>query len=657
MWFKKIIIFPLFLFFFLVTTYIGLGKEIKILEGHRAPISDFTIDTTKDTIVSLDYEGKIKLWSLKSYKVLKNFTIYNAPYFTEIDISPSNRYIALSGDEAVWVYDTIKRSVIIKINGIESKGVFINNRYLTYLRDGYINILDINKQKITEKIDFPYSPPNFLTLSFNKKFMALCNEEYIIIVDLNHRKIIRKIASEALSFSFLGNNRFIFLSKGKILLDNIKGKRPKSLNLDITNINYISGSPYGERIVVLTNSEIYIYKLKGSTFKKESYKKFGIIQKWLFIDEKRGVFLSIGANQLTIVSVKNLSAISNLGGYALPVDKIRFSHSGKFLAIGLRNEETYLFRICNLKDLSFIKKDFFSSSIDFELSKTKDKVAILDSSYDLYIYNLKTGKVEKIIQDVREELLLYRKDLIYTFFEYSNLGIYNTKDGSFNSVNLNSMPFLRPYISRKGFMAILGEDGNIWIYNEKGENIKKISLPDKVKEKLQAEELGITIPRVVFTNNRGNFILSIPEEDGFFIEKIEHFKVIKKLRLKGSIIGAIDNKYLLEEVISKTGEVIVNLLDNQFKKITSIKMGEGLISSYDYFKNYIVIGDQCGNIKFIRLKDMATLTIKIFSDGNFIIYNDKGEFFAGKGIEKYVELTKNEMQRLYKKDVAKNFFK
>ncbi len=205
----------------------------------------------------------------------------------------------------------------------------------------------------------------------------------------------------------------------------------------------------------------------------------------------------------------------------------------------------------------------------------------------------------------------------------------------------------------------MGEDGNIWIYSKNDQEAKKIILPDEVKEKLQAEEIGITIPTVVFTGKMGELILSIPEEKGFTIEKIENFRSKEKLKMEGPIIGAIEKgKYYLQEVTSEdTGKVVVNILTNRFKKIKTIEMDDALISSYDYAKGFLIIGDYGGTTKIVKLRDMKSLTIKIFADGNWIIMDDKGKFSASEGIEKYLNISKEEVTKHLKKDIMVDFFK
>ncbi len=653
----------IYLFLFLVLFLIffsnkGIAKDIEIFEGHRAPISDFTLTSDIRELVSLDSEGKVKFWSLDTYKVIKEFCIYNAPYFTHIDISDTKRYIALSGDEIVWIFDTIKKRVVLKINGTESKGLFIQDEKLLYLRDGYINILDLrDKKHRIKKIRFPYVPPDGIVLSPSKRYLSLYGDSYLIIFDLEKGKIIQKTNGKFIGFSFLGDKRFISYTKGMLLLSDMKGNQVPTLHLE--KIEYLKGSPDGKYLFTSSENTLSLYKIEGESLKKLAQKNFGPIQKWIFLKKDISAFLLLGSNEITLVSVYDFSAIANLGGYSLPVDKVKFSHLGNFLLAGLKDGDNYLFRMYSIKNHSFITSDLFSSCIDFEASTTSNKVALLDSNYDLYIYNLKTLKIEKVIPEVREELLLFRKNIVYTFFGYNNLGIYNVENGEFESVNLNTMPFLHPTVSVEGNIATLGEDGNIWIYSKNDQEAKKIILPDEVKEKLQAEEIGITIPTVVFTGKRGELILSIPEEKGFTIEKIENFRSKEKLKMEGPIIGAIEKgKYYLQEVTSEdTGKVVVNILTNRFKKIKTIEMDDALISSYDYAKGFLIIGDYGGTTKIVKLRDMKSLTIKIFADGNWIIMDDKGKFSASEGIEKYLNISKEEVTKHLKKDIMVDFFK
>ena len=327
------------------------------------------------------------------------------------------------------------------------------------------------------------------------------------------------------------------------------------------------------------------------------------------------------------------------------------------MALGFKDKESYIIRVYDMQRIRPVESDVFSSLIDFEISKTDDRIGILSPDYELYIYNLRENSVEKVVEDVKEELLLFRKKWVYTFFGYNNLGIYNIDNNSFDNLNLNSMPFLHPTISNSGTIATLGEDGNIWIYTKDKKDAKKIELPDDVKERLQAEELGINIPQVAFTEKKGELLLSIPEGDEFTIEKIENFKSKKKWKAKGPIIGTIDKgKYYLQTVFNK-GKTTLFILDRDFKKIKEIEIGEGLVSSYTYAKGILVVGDYCGNVKFIKIKNMETLVAKVFNDGNWIIINDKGEFFGSKSIDKYLSLTKEELDKRYKKDIMKKFFK
>ncbi len=654
---KNIITVIIILCILLYFSSIGLSEPIKIFEGHYSPISDFTITYDKNTLISLDSEGKIKFWSLNSYKVINELHLYNAPYFLSIDVSQSSRYLALSGSEILWIYDVVKKKVISKLNGVESIGLFIGDDTLLYLRDGYINMVTLDDKALSKKIRFPYTPPDFISVSPLKRFLALGSNEYLMIYDLERGKLIRKIKRDILSFSFLGDKRFIFQAKDGIYIDNINGRTPALLPIKIHSISYIEGSPYKKRFVVSTEEKLILYTIEGGKVKEEFSKEFESIQKWIYINDKKSAFLPVGANEIAVVSTPDLSAIANLGGYSLPVDKVEFSPSGRFLALGFKDKESYIIKVYDMQKTQLLESDVFSSLIDFEISKTDDRIGILSPDYELYIYNLKKNSVEKVIEEVKEELLLFRKKWLYTFFGYSNLGIYNIDDGSFDNLNLNSMPFLHPTISNNGTIATLGEDGNIWVYMRGKKNAKKIELPDDVKEKLQAEELGIDLPRVTFTEKRGEILLSIPEENGFTIEKIENFKSKKKWKAKGPIIGTIDGgRYYLQTVFDK-GKTTLFILNRNFKKVKEIEIGEGLISSYTYAKGILVVGDYCGNVKFIKIKNMETLVAKVFNDGNWIIINDKGEFFGSKGIDKYLSLTKEEFDKRYKKDIMKKFFK
>ncbi len=656
---KKFLVLSLFLLFLALNNVFAFSEELKIMEGHRAPISDFTILQDKKTLVSLDSEGKIKFWSLSSYKVIEEYSVYNAPYFLHIDLSQSKRYIALSGDEILWVYDTKKEEVILKINGVESKGVFIGEENLLYLRDGYINIMPIYKPSNTKKIKFPYIPPNYIELSPSKKYLALISDDYLIIYNLKNKKIIEKIKNKIDLFSFMGDEKFIIQTQTGVFLGNIKEKSFALVRLNIPHSEYLTCSSDGKYILSSTPKKLYIYESSKNKIKEKLSQNFDSVQKWIFIDDIRSVFLSMGSNELSIISTLDLSPIVNLGGYSLPIDKIQFSPSGTFFGIGFRDGDSYLMYVYNLKKCTHIENEIFSSAIDFEFSKTSDKIAILDPENELFIYNPKTNKIEKYIEDVREKLLLFRKHLLYTFFGYNNLGIYNVKDGSFDSVNLNSMPLLYPVVSRNGDIATLGEDGNVWIYTEKGKKSRKIAIPKEVKDKLQAEEIGINIVYIVFTNKRGNLIISFPEDKNFVMEKIENFKIVKKQKIKSPIIGEINRGtyFIQEEISRKTKGVILNILDKNLKKIKSIKMDNALISSYDYTKKILAIGDYGGTTKIVRLDNKKTLTMKVFNDGNWIIINDKGEFSAGEGIDKYINLKKYGLKRRQKEELLRNFFK
>ncbi len=643
---------------FLFTKYPIYAKEIKILEGHKSPISDFVVNNQKNTLVSLDSEGKVKFWSLDSYKVVKDFSIYNAPYFTHIDTSFTTRYIALSGDEVLWVFDTTKGKTILKISGVESRGLFIGGERLLYLRDGYINILDFKKVKLVpDKIEFPYPSPNSIEISPSKEYISFCSENYLMIFDLKSRKIVRKIKGAIDGFSFLGDTKFLYNLDNIIFLSAIDGKPIPILHKE--GIEYFSGSPSGKYLLLSTKDDISLYSVENYKLKKIKSREFAPIQKWAFISRDLSAFLVLGSNEITLVSVLDFSAVANLGGYSLPVDKLRFSHSGDFILAGFKDVDNYLFRLYDIRHHVFIENDLFSSCIDFETSRSSDKVALLDSNYDLYIYNLKKLKIEKVIPEVREELLFFRKNLVYTFFGYNNLGIYNIKAGEFSYINLNTMPFFSPWVSEDGRVATLGEDGNIWLYTPHKREVKKVELPDEVKEKLQAEEIGINIPIVIFTKKSKELILSVPFGDKFIVEEIENFKVKNRLEMEGPIIGIIDNdKYYLEEVsLSDTGKTVVNILNKNFKKMKTIEMGDTLISTYDYSNGFLMLGDYGGISKVVRLKDLSTITIRIFADGNWIILNDKGEFSAGEGIEKYLNIDKNEVSKYLKKDVMIDFFK
>jgi len=656
---KKFLILFLSLLFLVFTNISAFSEEPKIMEGHRAPISDFTIAQDGKTLISLDSEGKIKFWSLMSYKVIKEYSIYNAPYFLNIDLSQTKKYIALSADEVLWIYDTKKRKVISKINGVESKGVFIGEEKLLYLRDGFINIMPIYKPSDIKKTRFPYTPPNFIELSPSKKYLALISDDYFIIYDLEDNKILKKKKDKIELFSFIGDTKFIIQTQIGVFLGDIKKKSPKLIKLNIPRSEYLTSSPDGKYVLSSTLKKLYIYEVLKNKLKEKLSQNFDSIQKWIFIDSFRSVFLSIGSNELSVVSTSDLSPIVNLGGYSLPVDKIRFSPSGTFLGIGFRDGDSYYMHVYDLKKCTHIKNELFSCAIDFEFSKTSDKIAILDSDNELFIYNPKEDKVEKFMEDVRERLLLFRKNLIYTFFGYNNLGIYNIKNGNFDSINLNSMPFLYPVVSRKGEIATLGEDGNIWVYTERKCKPKKIVIPSKIKEKLQAEEIGTNIVYIVFTNKEKELIISFPEGESFIMEQIKNFKIIKKQKIKSPIIGEIANgRYLLQEEVSpKTKTVILNILDKNLKKIKTVKMGNALISSYDYTKRILAVGDYGGIVKLVKLKKDEALTMKVFNDGNWIIINNKGEFAAGEGIDKYIDLEKYKLKRCHKEEILRNFFK
>ena len=189
--------------------YLFLLKSISILaqvdarlvlpEGHTSPIIKTKISSDSKYIVSSSYDNTLKVWDLRSGRLLTTQTTHK-DLILDFDISSDNSKIISSDvDNKVYEWDVFDGKIIHNFDGFS----FINNVYyynnnkeiILFSDNGFVYFLDSKTYKINDSVKAmsPHIDESETYISKDEKFMAIYSHynDQIVVLDLISKNVLK----------------------------------------------------------------------------------------------------------------------------------------------------------------------------------------------------------------------------------------------------------------------------------------------------------------------------------------------------------------------------------------------------------------------------------------------------------------------------------
>ena len=396
-------------------------SEPFIQTGHNNGIR--SVELSSDGKYALSSSESVKLWDIKSGKLLKTFTghlgVVNSAVF-----SPNSKYILSGGDDGnikLWDVKTGKELKTLKSDGsaISSVGFHPNGKYIfSSDTSGFIHLWNISTEKIFRTLDLVEVMTRFKSVAFSP------NGEYIVagnlfgilrVWNINSGKEVLKLkvfgddsfnSIESVDIHPNGKDILVGSSSGLLkILDLNTGKEIQTLydsqgDYDEVIISSVF-SPNGKYVIAgMSNGKVFLWdmenKQKVKKFKSKSevftFVAFSLDQKYILSGEgdnlilwdikkyeKVQSFLDYGDNRPRIL------AYDNDGKYI-------FSKSGKS---DINGRDTYhLWDIKKGVKVKSFKNKIFDNSI-FQFMSEKQLLVLGNGK--LVLWDIENGKVVKTL--------------------------------------------------------------------------------------------------------------------------------------------------------------------------------------------------------------------------------------------------------------------
>ena len=213
---------------------------------HDEQITDMTL--FNDKLITSFYDKTIKVWDLKSRKLLFNFNNVNG--INEIN----NGYLYSNSDKIgelkVW---SLKNGKLIRrikaYNQSVSSLIFSTKKIYTVGNDNVIKIWDLEKKHILKSLNLSHYQSDKLTIDKNNFYIAN-NQNQIEIFDLASGKKLKKLSEKSKPlFLFSENNNLIIISEKSVKV--IETKNFKTISIINTKKPYIFSNVDNNKLVIL----------------------------------------------------------------------------------------------------------------------------------------------------------------------------------------------------------------------------------------------------------------------------------------------------------------------------------------------------------------------------------------------------------------------
>ena len=269
--------------------------------------------------------------------------------------------------------------------------------------------------------------------------------------------ISSNLIDEILYLGTDGGELDIYDIKAEKFLEPIKFRTVKTHFSDAEPTKIFSIDRLGDTLLVLTEMDyneryLYVFKKEGALWSEISNMRLAnkSAKKAFFIDEKTAVVSDFG-NEIYFIDLESKKAV--------------FKH-----------------------------KFSIALYVDFEINKTRDKIAIGAESGVIYIYNLKTRQTERTLNFFKDNMydIDYKNDVVAVGSIDKQAGVYDGRMNYFKSDFIVYAVGLSE--DAKTFSFMNGEQSDILVYDVSS------------KEKLATVKTGQQILNEIYLSNEGRLI-------------------------------------------------------------------------------------------------------------------------------------------------------
>ena len=296
---------------------------------------------------------------------------------------------------------------------------------------------------------------NFAALNLAAAPLEISQPDRVIKAGAN--VISSNLIDEILYLGTDGGELDIYDIKAYKFLEPIKFRTVKTHFSDAEPTKIFSIDRLGDTLLVLTEMDyneryLYVFKKEGALWSEISNMRLAnkSAKKAFFIDEKTAVVSDFG-NEIYFIDLESKKAV--------------FKH-----------------------------KFSIALYVDFEINKTRDKIAIGAESGVIYIYNLKTRQTEQTLNFFKDNMydIDYKNDVVAVGSIDKQAGVYDGRMNYFKSDFIVYAVGLSE--DAKTFSFMNGEQSDILVYDVSS------------KEKLATVKTGQQILNEIYLSNEGRLI-------------------------------------------------------------------------------------------------------------------------------------------------------
>ena len=296
---------------------------------------------------------------------------------------------------------------------------------------------------------------NFAALNLAAAPLEISQPDRVIKASAN--VISSNLIDEILYLGTDGGELDIYDIKADKFLEPIKFRTVKTHFSDAEPTKIFSIDRLGDTLLVLTEMDyneryLYVFKKEGALWSEISNMRLAnkSAKKAFFIDEKTAVVSDFG-NEIYFIDLESKKAV--------------FKH-----------------------------KFSIALYVDFEINKTRDKIAIGAESGVIYIYNLKTRQTEQTLNFFKDNMydIDYKNDVVAVGSIDKQAGVYDGRMNYFKSDFIVYAVGLSE--DAKTFSFMNGEQSDILVYDVSS------------KEKLATVKTGQQILNEIYLSNEGRLI-------------------------------------------------------------------------------------------------------------------------------------------------------
>ena len=296
---------------------------------------------------------------------------------------------------------------------------------------------------------------NFAALNLVAAPLEISQPDRVIKAGAN--VISSNLIDEILYLGTDGGELDIYDIKADKFLEPIKFRTVKTHFSDAEPTKIFSIDRLGDTLLVLTEMDyneryLYVFKKEGALWREISNMRLAnkSAKKAFFMDEKTAVVSDFG-NEIYFIDLESKKAV--------------FKH-----------------------------KFSIALYVDFEINKTRDKIAIGAESGVIYIYNLKTRQTEQTLNFFKDNMydIDYKNDVVAVGSIDKQAGVYDGRMNYFKSDFIVYAVGLSE--DAKTFSFMNGEQSDILVYDVSS------------KEKLATVKTGQQILNEIYLSNEGRLI-------------------------------------------------------------------------------------------------------------------------------------------------------